>query len=571
MRNRVKILHTGYLGFTAVITTICVGIAYFLPITTDEAYYITWGKSLSPGYFDHPAGVAVLSFLADKLFASSLHSRWPSIVIGVLTLLATSRLYFVSGLRHSRGHLLALVLFKTNLAIMMASFLNLPDTLLILMWVLALQEGLAATVDRKRWLSAGLLCGIGLSCKYTMVLVAPIFAWLIYRTDPKAMKTHWPYTGALIAVIAFSPNLIWNAKNEWVTLRHQLGRFANQSGFSLNSNLPIPKLVYPAVKEGASKASESLDSQPLKFLGLAAALRRWLGSFKLSYARHLVEFMAGQLLLWGFLLIPIILSRVRKRRRVFHHGDLNDRALVLLGSATLVPLAFFGIISIFIKVEANWAALYLLGASPLLVKKIESYRSWTYSAATLNIALLVLATHHSGNPILYSPRDRILKETSGFKTLSTYLSQTQEPIFGDTYQLTSMLRYYSPHLDIGQWPRISRDSHFTFAKSLGRTRESLSTGFTLITSEQMPPKIKGFSVGARQLFSDCYGSKAPQVKSYGAVVSGPKTCRPIHKWQILEYKAKVNNNNTAYVHRRGPRVLASSSIVAITSSATRSP
>ena len=30
------------------------GNAYLLPITADEAYYFSWGKQISLGYFDHP-------------------------------------------------------------------------------------------------------------------------------------------------------------------------------------------------------------------------------------------------------------------------------------------------------------------------------------------------------------------------------------------------------------------------------------------------------------------------------------------------------------------------------------
>ena len=45
-------------------------IATFLPLGHDEVYYWEWASFLDWGYFDHPAGVAILSYL-NQVFASS--------------------------------------------------------------------------------------------------------------------------------------------------------------------------------------------------------------------------------------------------------------------------------------------------------------------------------------------------------------------------------------------------------------------------------------------------------------------------------------------------------------------
>src|SRR5262249_18414373 len=77
---------------------------------------------------------------------------------------------------------------------------------------------------RTRWIGAGLATGLGLLAKYNMVLIGPVFAWALWRGDRRALRTPWPWLGAMVAGVVFAPHLVWNAQHEWVPIRFQLHR-----------------------------------------------------------------------------------------------------------------------------------------------------------------------------------------------------------------------------------------------------------------------------------------------------------------------------------------------------------
>src|SRR5262249_5420911 len=76
------------------------------------------------------------------------------------------------------------------------------------------------------WVAAGVAGGFALLAKFTAVfLAAGAFAWMV--ADPRARRwlvTPWIYTGVLVALVFFLPNLLWNAEHHWATFLFQFGR-----------------------------------------------------------------------------------------------------------------------------------------------------------------------------------------------------------------------------------------------------------------------------------------------------------------------------------------------------------
>jgi hypothetical protein len=76
------------------------------------------------------------------------------------------------------------------------------------------------------WIAVGAAVGLALLSKYTAMFFGPaILIWLI--SVPKLRRwflSPWLYLGGLVALLVFSPVILWNADHHWVSFIKQLGR-----------------------------------------------------------------------------------------------------------------------------------------------------------------------------------------------------------------------------------------------------------------------------------------------------------------------------------------------------------
>jgi hypothetical protein len=95
------------------------------------------------------------------------------------------------------------------------------ETLDYVCWVL-----LAFTVVRllktenpRWWLAVGAAIGLGMMTKYTIAfLAAGLIAGVLATGSRRDLRTRWPWAGALLALVIWLPNLIWQVQNRWITL-----------------------------------------------------------------------------------------------------------------------------------------------------------------------------------------------------------------------------------------------------------------------------------------------------------------------------------------------------------------
>ncbi len=488
--------------------------AWILPVTQDEAYYFDWALHLDWGYFDHPPGVALLGLGARLVPASALAGRLGNLLAATLTLLVLIRFYRACGL-DARQVFLALVMTGATFAGLVSGVLATPDTPLALAWALALHEGLAALRDdRRRWVTAGLATGLGLLGKYGMALIGPVFLWAILWADPKALRTPWPYLGALTALLFFAPNLIWNAQNDWLTIRFQFGHGFSTSAGALSADAVGAALALPeraSVLEQAGLGERLLAV--LSFLGIQAAL-------------------------WGLMLFPLVAGlwrgwRLRAQARPWV-SDRGARALLVAG--TVFPLAFFGLVAAFSAVQPNWAVLYLLTGIPLAVLASAGYRRALLVAAGANVFLVSLYLLHARTGILPLPdnQQRILHETHGFQALARELEGLSGPVFADRYQLVAMTRFYAPGLEITQWPGLFRASEYVrgqLVPPVDREAIARAGGWWLLSRNPPRPVIPGFRLDRQRLLYDCLREGLLE-----ATTGQPDPCtEPIHRWWLLHY------------------------------------
>lgn len=520
--------------------------AFFLPITQDEAYYTVWGRYLALGYFDHPPLVAFFSYLSSAFGYSALSSRLTVILSSLISAGVLAQLYGHSLSRFPKVVIYSLILACFNLAFLSNSVLLTPDSPLSLFWILSLHESyFALTQNRKRWLSAGLFCGLGIISKYTMLIMGLIFLLQLWRLDRKALKSPWPYLGGCVALLVIVPHLLWNSDNHWAPFRFQL-----QHGLSLDAQTPwlasdLPRPQYGEFQKPLSFIPEILnlgqdtDKVVPNHPQNVTLLSQFVAWFhKLSYTW---DYLGGVLLLWGmhvFLLLGVVVQR--RKRGVPSAESVTprevERSLEFFKIACFVPLLLFLLLSLKGKIEANWAALYLMGAAPLLayqaVRLGRHVMLGLCFSGFLNALLLGLVCLHTQKPFLPISKDRILRETHGYQELSEKVRSLGEPILADSYQITAMLRYYLPELSIAQWPHITRPSEFVrnpkFTEGFSWEDLKQKKTFWLVTTHENPILFPSFKESQRKSLLDC--RDLFYVQSENLV-----PCEAIHHWHLVQY------------------------------------
>jgi 4-amino-4-deoxy-L-arabinose transferase-like glycosyltransferase len=494
------------LALIAAMTAWRLGVATILPVTQDEAYYFDWARSLAWGYFDHPPGVALLGIGTWLAPGSALAARSGTLIASALTLLVLARFFLNCGLTAPRDLALSLVLVVATIPGFAGGVITTPDTVLGLAWALALHESERALAgQRRRWLTAGAAVGLGLLGKYTMVLIGPVLLLAIVFSDPRALRTRWPYLGGLVALLVFAPNILWNQQNDWLTMRFQFGH-----GFSTDVGaLPVGA---PAIEHvGPRSIGERLGS-----------LSGYLGT---------------QLAFWGLIAIPLLVAPWINRRqgaKPNHEttGALRRHAKPLLWAATLFPLGFFALVATGSEVEPNWPAVYLMSAAPLAALLLRHLRPWAVVAALGNLLLLTLYAFHAATAALPlgDSQNRVLRETHGFRALAEIAGTLEEPVYADRYQTTAMLRFYAPSLDTTtQWPSLTRPSEYLRGQIAPRLdSESVDAPFWLVSGFGAPPDIAGFRSDTHRRLFDCAGQ--PLSETAQAPCS-----RPLHTWNLYRY------------------------------------
>ena len=183
------------------------------------------GRVLRWGYFDHPPLAWWISHLAwdDSAFAV----RLPFIALFALSTWLMFRL--TASLFDDRAGLWAALAFNLSpvFGVSSASWV-LPDGSMICA-LLGMAVCLVRGLERPSavaWIGVGVGAGLALLSKYTAVL--PIFAVLIYLIvlprHRALLRTPHPWLALLVALAVFSPVLIWNAANGWISFAFQGGR-----------------------------------------------------------------------------------------------------------------------------------------------------------------------------------------------------------------------------------------------------------------------------------------------------------------------------------------------------------
>jgi len=202
-------------------------------IFRDELYYIACANRPAFGYVDQPPlSIWILSvwkyFLGDSLF-----------VIRLLPAFISSITIFILGLFTFRlgggksAVIISMVTFMlTPIFLGMTSIysMNVFD---FFFWILAAYIFLQITEssDSNLWYILGVVIGLGLLNKTSMLwLGAGVFIGTLFTPLREELKTKYPYIGAGIALLLFSPYIIWNLTHDFAHLEFMRNASQNKYG-----------------------------------------------------------------------------------------------------------------------------------------------------------------------------------------------------------------------------------------------------------------------------------------------------------------------------------------------------
>ena len=327
-----------------------------LGLGIDESYMVAAGRKLQLSYFDHPPIAWWLAWGIAQLTGSesAVVVRLPFIALFALT---TWLMYRVTA-----------AFFDPEAGLWAAVVLNLAPVLGVIAgtWVLpdgplfaALLGALACLIralpaDGRPawgwWLATGGCVGLALCSKYSAALTV-LGAVAFLATEPTSR--HWlmrpqPYLAGIVALVIFSPVLIWNAEHGWVSLLFQGGR----AGGALHPFGPLMAIG------GQAAFLLPWIWFPLVWCGVVAARRgpsdaqRWL-LFCLAAPPILLftlaELRSNRLFHWaapGYLMLVPLLGEAIARRQT------SRQVRIWLGATAVFVV--LGVVVVASEVRFNW-------------------------------------------------------------------------------------------------------------------------------------------------------------------------------------------------------------------------
>ncbi len=187
----------------------------------DELYFIVCGDHLDWGYVDHAPLVPWIARASRTFGGESLPAlRFLPAVAGALGLLFTSLIARRLGAGLWGEAMAGLAYLGAPALLRSANMLCIP-AFEPFYWTLCsyLVIGIVTGGSGKAWLGVGLVAGVGLMNKHTMVLYTiGLVTGLLLTEQRRQLTSGWFWSGVCVAWVVFLPNLLWQIRHDWPTV-----------------------------------------------------------------------------------------------------------------------------------------------------------------------------------------------------------------------------------------------------------------------------------------------------------------------------------------------------------------
>ena len=334
---------SGLLAWSLYHLTIWTGIPLIcntcLPLDSIEA--VMWGSQWQWGYDKHPP----LSAWAAELFTRLMGDAGLYLLSQLCIITAGLGIYRLGRLLKLSAEqaLMAVLLLDTIYFYQYISVEFNVNYLQMPFWAWGWYCGINAVQNKKwsSWIGLGVCVALGALTKYIAVfMLVPLFAAWWQRKELKTvLRSPGLWLAGLVAILIFTPHLLWMAKNDWITITYGLSRGAsaekhwwqhllNPLKFVLaQGGILLPALITAlicALKPAAGKPEKHAGT-----VGLALGAYGFVIALSLLTGMKLVDMWAAPMpLAIGLWLVP--------RFRIDQHPHILLRAMALMSAVFVI-------------------------------------------------------------------------------------------------------------------------------------------------------------------------------------------------------------------------------------------
>ncbi|AOW52048.1 TPA: dolichol monophosphate mannose synthase [Legionella pneumophila subsp. pneumophila] len=274
----------------------------------DSYYYWDWSRHLALSYYDGSPMIAYFIHIATLLFGDTLFAL--NLVTIVSTALTSFIIYKTARLCLNKEASYVTVLIWLFSPLVTLDLINQTtyDTPLTLFWALTLYFTIRyIQFNRNQDLYyIGLSIGLMLLSKYSgIVLVLALLVFLVATPYRRLFKSRHFYLALTLAIIVFSPVILWNAQHDWVSIRYQLSTHQSQNthhamGGILHAffNFFLPAINFLFIPPALYLSKGTPRKSPVFYLCLIISV-----TFVLFYL-----FVAGKAMIRGYWLSQYIIT-----------------------------------------------------------------------------------------------------------------------------------------------------------------------------------------------------------------------------------------------------------------------
>jgi 4-amino-4-deoxy-L-arabinose transferase-like glycosyltransferase len=244
----------------------------------DEMYYVVAGQHPAFGYVDQPPLTPLLSAASVAILGVSPTAvrLLPAFEMGLIVVLVALIAGDLGGSR--RAQVLAAITTAVS-GYLGAGHLDTTTDPDLLAWalILWLLVKLLAGGDRRLWLAVGVVAGIGLENKDTLLFLgAGLAVGLVIARRWDVIRSPWAWTAIGIALLLWAPNLAWQAANGWpqLTMAQAISGYAddNRGQFVPLLWLFTGPLLFPVSAVGLVWVLRTMAARPWRAIGIAALI-----------------------------------------------------------------------------------------------------------------------------------------------------------------------------------------------------------------------------------------------------------------------------------------------------------
>ena len=239
----------------------------------DELAVWADARHLAWGYVAYPPLTPFLAHVSMALFGDSLSAfRVPAALAQSIAMLLTGLIARELGGRRIAQVFAALAIACAPLSMLMGSMLM--YTSIDYLWVVLLAWMLLRIAnggDGRWWLGAGVVIGLGMMTRYTMLFwVAGVVVGVLATPLRRHLRSPWLWAGVALSLLLFLPNAWWQWQHDFIYFDFARHLHERDVRIGRTDGFPIGQLTV-----GASPLTAPLWIAGLVWLVFAKAAARW--------------------------------------------------------------------------------------------------------------------------------------------------------------------------------------------------------------------------------------------------------------------------------------------------------